>query len=235
MYAVCLITQSRPTLCDPLDCSPQSSSVHGIFQARILECVAMPSSRGSFQTRDWTCLLHCRWILYLLNYQGSPYRYLFSSVQFSLSVVSNSLQPHCPCPSPTLGACSNSCPSSRWCHPTILSSVICSYLQSFPVSGSFPMSQVFTSGGRSIGVSASASVLPTNVQDWFPLGLIGWISLLSKGLSRILSNTTVQKHSRDCEESSPTPHCKSINSLALNFLYGLYVNSHIHRWLVDKP
>ena len=122
-----------------------------------------------------------------------------SSVQFSCSVISGSLWPHelqharLPCPSPTPGACSNSCPLSRWCHSTISSSVIpfsfC--LQSFPVSGSFPMSQFFTSGGQSIGVSASTSVLPMNIQDWFPLGWTGWISLQSKGLSRVFFNTTV--------------------------------------------
>ena len=119
--------------------------------------------------------------------------YRCSSVHFSCSVVSNSLWPHglqharLPCPSPTPGACSNSCPSSRWCHPTISSSVVPfpSCLQSFPASGSFPMSQFFTSGGQSIGISASASVLPMNIQDWFALGLTGWISLLSKGLSRV--------------------------------------------------
>ena len=89
----------------------------------------------------------------------------------------------------------NSCPLSRWCHPTISSSVVpFSCPQSFPASGSFPMSQFFTSNGQSIGVSASASVLPINIQDWFPLGWTGWISLLSKGLSRVFSNTTVQKH-----------------------------------------
>ena len=101
-----------------------------------------------------------------------------------------------PCPSPTPGACSNSCPSSQWCHLTISSSVIpfSSCLQSFPASGSFPVSQFFTSGSRSIGASASISVLPMNSQDWFPLGLTGLISLQSKGLSRIFFNTTVQKH-----------------------------------------
>ena len=125
----------------------------------------------------------------------------FSSVQFSCSVVSNSLQPHesqhsrPPCPSPTPGACSNSCPLSQWCHPTISSSVIpfSSCLQSFPASRSFQMSQRFTSGGQSIGVSVSVSVLPMNTQDWSPLGWTGWISLQSKGLSRVFSNTTVQK------------------------------------------
>ena len=127
---------------------------------------------------------------------------MLPSVQFSHSVVSDSLQPHGllharhPCPSPIPGACSSSFPSSRWCHPTISSSVFpfSSSLQSFPASGSFPMSQFFTSGGQSIGVLASASVLPMNIQDWFPLGWTGWISLQSKGLSRIFSNTTVQKH-----------------------------------------
>ena len=117
-------------------------------------------------------------------------------------VVSDSLQPHglqharSPCPSLTPRAYSNSCPSSQWCHPTTSSSVVpfSSHLQSFPASGSFPMSQFFTSGGQSIGVSASTSVPPMNIQDWFPLGLTGWISLQSKGLSRAFSNTKVQKH-----------------------------------------
>ena len=125
-----------------------------------------------------------------------------SSVQFSRSVLSDSLQHHwlqhsrLPCPSPTPGACSNSRPSSRWCHPTISFSVIpfSSCLQIFPASGSFPMSQFFASGSQSIGVSASASVFPMNILDWFPLGLTGWISLQSRGLSRVFYNTTVQKH-----------------------------------------
>ena len=110
----------------------------------------------------------------------------------------DSLWPHglqhtrLPCPSPTPRACSNSCPSSQWCHPT--SSPFSSCLQSFPASGSFPISQFFTSGGKTIGSSASSSVLPMNIQDWFPLGLTDLISLLSKGLSRVFSNTTVQKH-----------------------------------------
>ena len=101
-----------------------------------------------------------------------------------------------PCPSSSPRPCSNSCPLSQWCHPTISFSVIpfSSCLQSFPESGSFPMSQFFASGGQSIGVSASASVLPMNIQDWFPLGLTGMISLQSKGLSRVFSNTTVQKN-----------------------------------------
>ena len=119
---------------------------------------------------------------------------------FNHSVMSDSLWPHglqharLPCPSPSLGDCSNSCLLSQWCLPTISSSVIPFYcLQSFPASGSFPVSQFFTSGGQNIGASTSASVLPMNVQDWFPLGLTGLISLQSKGLSRVFSNTTVQK------------------------------------------
>ena len=101
-----------------------------------------------------------------------------------------------PCPSPTFRDCSNSSPSSRWCHPTISFSVttLFSCPQSFPASGSFPVSWVFTSSGQSIGASASASVLPMNSQDWSPLGWTGWISLQSKGLSRVFSNTTVWKH-----------------------------------------
>ena len=148
----------------------------------------------------------------------------FSSVQFS-SVMSNSLQPHGlqharpPCPSPTPRVYPNSCPLSQWCHPTISSSVIpfFSCIQSFPASGSFQMSQLFTSGGQSIGVSASASVLPVNTQDWSPLGWTGGISLQSKGLSRVFSNTTVQKHQFFSAQLS------------------LYSNSHIHTWLLEKP
>ena len=138
-------------------------------------------------------LLYCRQILYHLNHQGS---YL-SSAQFSRSVMSNSLLPHelqrarPPCPSATPGVHPNSCPLSRWCHLTISSSVVpfSSCLQSFPTSGSFQMRQLFPSDGQSIGVSASTSVLPMDIQDWSPLGWTGWISLQSQGLS----------------ESSPTP------------------------------
>ena len=126
---------------------------------------------------------------------------LFSSVHFNCSVMSDSLRPHelqdtgPPCPSPTPRVYPNSCPLSRWCHLTVSSSVIlfCSCPQSFPASGSFPVSQL-TSGGQSMGVSSSASVLPMNIQDWFPLGLTGLIFLQSKGLSRVFSNTTVLKH-----------------------------------------
>ena len=146
-----------------------------------------------------------------------------SSAQFSRSVVSDSLWPHglqhtrLPCPSPTPGACSNSRPSSQWCHSTISSSVIpFSCLQSFPASGSFPMSQIFTSDGQSIGASASASVLPMNIQDGFPLGLTSLISLQSKGFSRVFSNTTVWIYQFFGTQ------------LSLQF------NSYIHTWLLEK-
>ena len=124
-----------------------------------------------------------------------------------------------PCPSPTPGAYSYLCPSSWWCHPTISSSVIpfSSCPQIFPASGFFLMSQLFTSGSQSIGVSASASVLPMNTQDWSPLGWTGWISLQSKGLSAVFSNTTVQKHQFFSAQNS------------------IKSNSHIHTWLLEKP
>ena len=137
------------------------------------------------------------------NHTAKEWTLLYQSVSsVSRSVVSDSLRPHESqhtrplYPSPTPGVHSDSRPSSQWCHPAISSSVIpfSSCLQSLPASGSFPMSQLFTSGGQSIGVSASASVLPMNTQDWSPLGWTGRISLQSKGLSRVFSNTTVQKH-----------------------------------------
>ena len=136
--------------------------------------------------------MHLFWILCIY----------FISVEFHHSVMSNSLRPNepqharPPCPSPTPGVHPNPCPLSRWCHPTISSSVVpfSSCPQSFPASGSFQMSQVFASSGQSIRVSASTSVLPMNIQDWFPLGWTGWISLQSKGLARVFSSTTVQKH-----------------------------------------
>ena len=140
--------------------------------------------------------LFCKWVHWYHFFR------FHVSVQFNRSVVSNSLRLHglqharLPCPSPTPRACSNSCPSSWWCHPTISSSVVpfSSCLQSFPASRTFPMSQFFASGGQNIGISVSASVLPMNIQDWFPLGWTGWISLQSKRLSTVFSNTTVQKH-----------------------------------------
>ena len=145
--------------------------------------------------------------------------------QFSHSVVSDSLWPHesqytrSPCPSLTPGVYPNSCPLSRWCHPAMSSSVVpfSSCPQSFPPSGSFPMSQLLTSGGQSIGVSASTSVLLMNTLDWSPLGWACWISLQSKGLSRVFSNTTVQKHQFFGAQLSSQS------------------NSHIHTWLLEKP
>ena len=144
--------------------------------------------------------------------------------QFSRSVVSNSLRlhefqharPHCP--SPTPGVYSNSCPLSRWCHPAISCSVVPSppAPQSLPASGSFPMSQLFTWGGQSIGLSASASVLPVNTQDLSPLGWTGWISLQSKGLTRVFSNTTVQKHQ------------------FFGAQFSSQSNSHIHTWPLER-
>ena len=141
-------------------------------------------------------------IFILSNFPCSEVLFLIFSVQFSHSVVSNSLRPcglqHArpPCPSLTPGVHSILCPLSQWGHPTISSSVIpfSSCLRSFPASGSFPVTHFFTSGGQSIGVLASASVFPMKIQDWSPLGWAGWIPLQSKGLSRVFSNTTVQKH-----------------------------------------
>ena len=149
----------------------------------------------------------------------------YSSVQFSGSVVSNSLQPHelqhagPPSLSPTPGVRSNSCPLSRWCHPSISSSVVpfFSWPQSLPASESFPMSQLFAWDGQSTGVSASASVLPKNTQDWSPLEWTVWISLQSKGLSIGFSNTSAQKHQ------------------FFSAHFSLWPNSHIHTWLLEKP
>ena len=147
------------------------------------------------------------------------------SVQFSRSVVSDSLRPHesqhtrPPCPSPTPGVHLKPCPLSQWCHPTISSSIVpfsfCP--QSFPASGSFLMSQLFTWGGQSTGVSASTSVLPMHTQDWSPLGWTGWISLQPKGLSKVFSNTTVQKHQFFGAQLSSQS------------------NSHTHTWPLEKP
>ena len=152
-------------------------------------------------------------------------RSVISSIQFSHSVVSNYLwlnksqHPRPLCLSPTPGVYSNSCPSSQWCHPTISSSVIpfSSCPQSFSASGSFPMNQLYAWGGQSIGVSASASVLPINTQDWSPLGWTGCISLQCKGLWRVFSNTTVQKHQFFGTQLSSQS------------------NSHIHTWPLEKP
>ena len=183
------VAQLCLTLCDPMDCSTPGFPVHHQLRNAIKgkEPVltpkeALPVSHSAFTGRTLQRTM-CE----------------FSSVQFSSSAVSDSLRPHelqharPPCPSPIHGVHPNLCPLSQWHHPTISSSVVpfSSCPQSFPASGSFPMSHLFTSGGQSIEVSASTSVLSTNTQDWSPLGWTGWISLQSKGLSRIFSNTTV--------------------------------------------
>ena len=150
--------------------------------------------------------------------------HLPASVQISHSIMSDSLQTHglqhiiLPCPSPTPGACSNTCPLGQWCHPTISSSVVpfSSVLQTFPASGSFLMSQFFAWGGQNIGTSALAPVLLINIQVWFPLGLTGLISLLSKGLPRVFFSTAIQKH-----QFFGAPH-------------SLWSKSHIHTWLLEK-
>ena len=165
-----------------------------------------------------------------LNHSGiikgmSWFKLSFSSVQFSRSVMSDSLWPHesqharSPCPSPPPGVHSDSCPSSQWCHPAISSSVVpfSSCSPSLPASESFPMSQFFAWGGQSTGVSALASVLPKNTQGWSPLEWTSWISLQSKGLSRVFSNTTVQKHQFFGAQLSSQS------------------NSHIHTWPLEKP
>ena len=172
----------------------------------------------------WNCnyLLFFVWLL-IVKTDKHVLLLLFSSVQFSPSVVSDSLRPHesqharPPCPSPTPRVYPNPCPSSWWCHPAVSSSVIpFSCHQSFPALGSFPMSQLFAWGGQSIGVPASTSVLPVNTQDW-SIGCTGWISLQSKGLSRVFTNTTVQKHQFFGAQLSSQS------------------NSHIHTWPLEKP
>ena len=163
--------------------------------------------------------------------QHLRYRYKYETLihlacQFSsVTQLYPTLQPYglqharLPCPSPTPRICSNSCPLSWWCHPTTSTSIVpfASCLQSLPASGSFPMSWLFSSGGQSVGASASGSVLPMNIKCWFPLGLIGLISLQSKGLSRVFTSTMAQKHQFSGVQPS------------------LLSNSHIHTWLLEKP
>ena len=180
---------------------------------------------------DWVkekknCLIN---VFILFSFGISPFstrknEYRLNSSVQSLS-LSDSLRPHelqharPPCPSPTPGVYPNSCPSSRWCHPAISSSVVpfSSCPQSLPASESFPVSQLFAWGGQSIGVSVSTSVLAMNTQDWSPLGWIGWIFLQSKGLSRVFSNTTLQNHQFFCAQLSSQS------------------NSHICTWPLEKP
>ena len=192
------------------------STVHEILQARILEWVTFPFSRGSSQPRDQTqvSLITGRFFTSWATGCG------FSSVQFtqlspSLCDLMNHSMPGLPVHHQTPRVHSDSRPPSQWCHPTISSSVVpfSSCSQSLPASESFPMSQLFAWGGQSTGVSALASVLPMNTQDWFPLGWIGWISLQSKALSR-----------------EPTPQSKSINSSALSFLHSPTLTSRHDHW-----
>ena len=203
---------------------PKRRPVCGFFRT-MHEGVSAPSCCGFFHRVVDRCVHLWGWT------EGLSYIPLCldtksnHSVQFSCSVMSESLQPHGlqharpPCPSPTPRVYSNSCPLSWWCHPTVSSFVIpfSSCLQSFPASESLQMSQFFASGGQSVGVSASISVLPMNIQDWFPLGWTGWISLKSKGLSIVFSNTTVQKHQFFGAQLS------------------LWFTSHIHTWPLEKP
>ena len=206
-----------------------------LSQPRILEWVAISSSRESSQPRDHTRVSFRfslgRWIPY---HRASREAQKITS-EISHSVMSDSLQPcglqHArpPCPSPTPRIYSNSCPLSRWCHPTISSSFIpfSSRFQSFPASGSFQMSQFFASGGQSIGVSASTSVLPMSIQDWSPLGRTGWISLQSKGLSRGFSNTytsvkwqmATSHRSPYCPKIVKLVHVKPPNAQKLKFVF----------------
>ena len=236
--------QSCLTLCNPMDCSSPGSSIHGISWQ---ECWSGLHAllQGIFLSQGLNmslpCLLCWRWILYCWATGETLVlarktlkanscivcivEVLHCSVQFSHSVVSDSLRPHelqharPLCPSLTPEVHSNSSPLNRWCHPGISSSVVpfCSCPQSLPASESFPMSQLFPWSGQSTGVSALASFLSKNTQDLSPLEWTGWISLQSKGLARIFSNTTVQKHQFFGAQLSSQS------------------NSHIHTWLLEKP
>ena len=211
LSATCFSPHPAHETCSCWTCSSRSltfTAVNTLLYVYTIYPLSKDEYLGGFQlfiikNNDATCIL-----IHNLVYISSGFCLAVvkstaqGSVQFNRSVVSDSLwplglqHPRPPCLSPTPGVHSNSCPRSQWCHPTISSSVVSFSFrpQSFPASGSFQMSQSFTSGSQSIGVSASASVLPMNTQDWPPLGWTGWISLQSKGLSRVFSNTTGQKH-----------------------------------------
>ena len=192
-----VMPSSHLILCCPLLLLPSIPPSIRVFSNESALCIRWPTY-WSFSFSISPSNEHPGLISFRMNWLG----HWSEKVKWSHSVVSDSLQPQglqhtsLPCPSPIPQACSNSSPLSWWCHPTVSSSVVpfSSCLQSFPASRSFSMSWSFASGGHSTGVSASASVLPMNIQDWFPLGWTGWISLQSKGLSRVFSNTTVQKH-----------------------------------------
>ena len=208
----------------PMDCSLPGSSVHGVLQRRMLEWVAIlyPGDLCDPGIETGSPALQAD---SLPSEPPGKHTYRFSSVQFNHSVMSHSLRLHglrharLPCPSPTPGVHWDSHPSSQWCHPAISSSVVpfSSYPQSLPASESFPMSQLFAWGSQSTGVSALASFLPKKSQGWSPSEWTGWISVQSKGLSRVFSNTTVQKH----QFFSTQPSSQS--------------NSHIHTWPQEKP
>ena len=206
-----------------MDCSLQGSFVYGILQVRILEWDPISCSRGSSRPKDWTQVSYITSRFFIVCTTREAL--LLLSVQLSRSVLSDSLWPHelqharPPCLSPTPGVHTKSRPSSRWCYPAISSSVIpfSSCPQSLPTSESFPMSQLFAWDGQSTGVSASASFPPKKSQGWSPSEWIGWISLQSKGLSSVFSNTTVQKHQ------------------CFGTQISLYFNSHIHTWPLEKP
>ena len=185
-------------------------------------CIEKWFSYMHVYTYNWIYFPYFSIIVYCKILNLVPCAIQLSSVTQSYPTLCDPMDYSMPgflCLSPTNRACSDSRPSSRWCHPTILSSVIpfSSCLPSFPASGSFPVSQFFTSGDQSIGASASTSVLPMNIQDWFPLILTSWISLQSKGLTRVFSNTTFQKHQFFGAQLS------------------LWSNSHIHTWLLKRP
>ena len=190
------------------------------------ETVLVSGVTGSSMCKQMLILKFCKSLSKRVfgtwDYLPRTLKVQFSSVARSCPTLCNPMNcstPGLPVPSPTPGVYPNSCPLSRWCHPTISSSFVpfSSCPQSFPASGSFQMSQFFASGDQSVGVLPSMSVLPMNTQDWSPLGWTGWISLQSKGLSRVFSNTTIQKH-QFCGAQ----------------LY-LWSNSHIHTWLLEKP
>ena len=239
----CLVAQSCPTLCDPMDCTPPGSSIHGDSPGKNtgVDCHAL--LQGIFPTKGLKPdLPYCRWILYHLSHQGSPrilewVAYPFSrgrrhrcisSVQFSsvqsLSRVQLFVIPWTTAHQASLSITDSRSPPKPMSIESVMPSnhlIHCCPLillpQSFPASGSLPMSQLFAWGGQSIRVSASTSVLPMNTKDWSPLGWTGWISLQSKELSRVFSNTTVQKHQFFGAQLS------------------LESNSHIHTWPMEKP
>ena len=237
------IRESPLTIWELLTFIHTSSSRQGWrWQSRRTLAISMLEKRYSGASRESVVTCVESDVLAFLLQRGN--QFASSSVQFSHPVISDSLWPHepqharPPCPSPTPRVYPNSCPLSQWCHPTISSSVIpfSSCPQSFPASGSFQMSQLFTSGGQSIVVSASTSVLPMNTQDWSPLRWTGWISLQSKGLTRVFSSTTVQKHQSSSSQGQLVPRLQvtlSVLHPIHPWCYNLWISialvpTHIH-------